>query len=129
MKTDRNVDKWSPLLTRCQAEADTAMVDVAVVVAEDAVVAEAKTTEVMAPQTAKASAVHSEPTSLIMAPGMQKTNHNVSKWSPLLTRCQAEADTAMVDMVVAVAEDAVMAEAKATEAMAPRLTKVCAAHL
>ena len=49
----------------------------------------------------------------------KETDHNIGKWSPLLTRCWAEADTAMVDMVVVVVEDAVVAEAKATEGMEP----------
>ena len=73
MKTNHDVSKQSPLLTRCWAEADTAMVDVVVVVTEDAVMAEAKATEVMEPQVGKACAVHLEAKSLIAAPGMWQT--------------------------------------------------------
>ena len=36
---------------------------------------------------------------------------------------------AMVDVAVVVMEDVAMAEAKATEAMAPGIAKVCAVHL
>ena len=49
----------------------------------------------------------------------KETDCDIGKQSPLSTGCQAEADTAMVDMAVAVAEDVVMAEANAAEAMKP----------
>ena len=49
----------------------------------------------------------------------KKTGHDISIWSPLLTRCWAEA-AVTEDMAEAVMEDAVMAaEAKAVKAMEP----------
>ena len=75
-KTSHDIGIWSPLLTRCQAEADTAMVDVAVDEAadvEDADAAEVKATEAMAPQAVRVCAVHSALISLTMVPGMQQT--------------------------------------------------------
>ena len=61
-------------MTRCQAEAEAMVVeDVAVAVAEDMVMVEAKAVKAMEPQVTRACAVHSVQTSLTVAPGMQQT--------------------------------------------------------